>query len=148
MAIGSKVFSPGAGLRVLAICMGVFLFFMGFDKIPWLTDPGILAGRFQEWRGMAAPFARWYLETIAIPGVAVFARIVPIAEMAAGIALLVGVRTRLAAALAFLMVVNIHIASDVMLRYEYLTNGYGPPILGGLAALAIGGARLPFSAGK
>ena len=33
----------------------------------------------------------------------------------------------------------------VLLRYSYLWNGYGPPVLGGLLALAIGGARLPFS---
>ena len=68
--------------------------------------------------------------------------------MAAGVAMMLGIRTRLAAALGFLMVVNIHFAADVMLRYDYLTNGYGPPILGGLLALALGGSRLPLSAGK
>ncbi len=34
------------------------------------------------------------------------------------------------------MVVNFHIAADVMFRYEYLWNAYGPPVLGALAALA------------
>jgi hypothetical protein len=43
------------------------------------------------------------------------------------------------------MVLNFHFAMGVLLRYSYLWNGYGPPVLGGLLALVIGGARLPFS---
>ena len=30
-------------------------------------------------------------------------------------------------------------------RSEYLRNGYGLPVLGGLLALAVGGTRLPLS---
>ena len=40
---------------------------------------------------------------------------------------------------------NFHLAMGVLLQYSYLWNGYGPPVLGGLLALGIGGARLPFS---
>jgi uncharacterized membrane protein YphA (DoxX/SURF4 family) len=140
--------SPAIALRVLSIAMGLFLLFMGLDKIDWFMNGGILAQQLQEWRGGARPFARWYLDTIAFPAVPVFARVVPIAELAAGTALILGVRVRLAAALALLMVINIHIAADVMFRYEYLWNAYGPPVLGALLALAIGGARLPFQASK
>jgi hypothetical protein len=46
------------------------------------------------------------------------------------------------------MVLNFHFASDVLLHYSYLTNGYGLPVIGGLLALAIGGRRLPFSVSK
>jgi len=46
------------------------------------------------------------------------------------------------------MVINFHIAADVMFRYDYLINAYGLPVLGGLLALAVGGTRLPFSASK
>jgi uncharacterized membrane protein YphA (DoxX/SURF4 family) len=128
--------------------MGVFLLFMGIDKLSWLTDTGVLAGRFQEWLQTAPPASRWYLETLAIPGVAVFARIVPLAEIAAGVALVCGYRVRVAAALAFFMVLNFHFASDVLFHYSYLTNGYGLPVLGSLMALAIGGARLPLTLSK
>ena len=56
---------------------------------------------------------------------------------------------RLAAALAFLMVLNFHFAADLIFRYSYLINAYGLPILGGLLALAVGGGtRLPFSVSK
>jgi hypothetical protein len=32
-----------------------------------------------------------------------------------------------------------------MFTYGYLTNGYGLPVIGGLLALALGGASLPLS---
>jgi len=138
----------GVALRVLSLALGLFLVFMGLDKIDWFLDGGILTQQLQQWRGMARSFARWYIDTICLPGSPVFARVVPTAELAAGTALILGVRVRLAAALAMLMVINVHIAADVMFRYEYLWNGYGPPILGALLALAIGGTRLPFSVSR
>ena len=136
------------GLRALSVMMGVFLLFMGIGKISWLTDTSTLSGRFEEWLQTAPPAGRWYLETVAIPGAVVFARIVPLAEMAAGAALICGVLVRLAAALAFVMVLNFHFASNVLFHYSYLTNGYGLPVLGSLLALAIGGARLPLTISK
>ena len=135
-------------LRVLSIMLGVFLLFMGIDKISWFLDGSILANRLQEWRGMARPLARWYIDTIALPGVPMFARIVPLAELAAGSALILGFWTRLAAVMALLMVINIHLAADVMLRFDYLINAYGLPVLGGLLALAIGAKKLPYSLSK
>jgi uncharacterized membrane protein YphA (DoxX/SURF4 family) len=135
-------------LRALSIIMGTFLVFMSIDKISWLTDDSVLAGRFREWLETAPAVSRWYLENVAIPGTPVFARLVPLAEMAAGAALVCGVKIRLAAALALLMVANFHFASDVLFHYSYLTNGYGLPVMGGLLALAIGGTRLPLTLSK
>ncbi len=128
--------------------MGIFLVFMGLDKIDWFLNAAPLSQQLQQWRGMARPLARWYIDTIALPGAPVFARIIPLAELAAGSAFLLGVRVRLAAMLALVMVVNFHVAADVMFRYEYLWNAYGPPVLGSLLALAVGGVRLPFSLSK
>jgi uncharacterized membrane protein YphA (DoxX/SURF4 family) len=140
--------SPAAGLRVLSVMLGVFLIFMGLDKIGWLTDSGMLTRRLQEWHATAPPLSRWYLETIAIPGAPIFARLVLLGELASGAALVCGVKVRLAAALSLVMVLNFHFASDVLLHYSYLNNAYGPPVLGGLLALAIGGTRLPVSLSK
>lgn len=144
----ARLGSSSGALRLLSVALGIFLICMGLDKIEWLMDSGFLARRLQEWRGMARPLARWYLETIAIPGAPVFARVVVIAELAAGSALVLGIKVRLAAALAMFMVLNFHIASDVIFRYDYLINAYGLPVLGGLLALTVGGSRLPFSASK
>jgi uncharacterized membrane protein YphA (DoxX/SURF4 family) len=140
--------TSASGLRVLSIALGVFLIFMGLDKLDWLMDSSLLVRRLEEWRESAAPIARWYLDTIAIPGASVFARLVPVGELAAGAALLSGIKVRLAASVSLLMVLNFHFASDVLFHYSYFTNAYGPPVLGGLLALAIGGTRLPLSLSK
>ena len=132
------------GLRGLSVLIGVFLIFMGLGKAAWLTDGGILLAELDRWRGLAPAVSLWYLETVAIPGAPLFARLVPLGELATGAALVVGCRVQLAAAVALLMVVNFHFASGIVFTYGYLTNGYGLPVLGGLFTLAVGGAGLPF----
>jgi uncharacterized membrane protein YphA (DoxX/SURF4 family) len=123
----------------------VFFLFMGLDKVGWLGDPGLLTRQLHEWLGHAPAPSRWYLQTIAIPGAPVFAPLVLAAELAVGAALLCGFQVRLASLVGLIMVLNFHFAMGVLLRYSYLWNGYGPPVLGGLLALVIGGSRLPFS---
>ena len=142
--------SPGPlfALRVLSAIMGAFVFFMGVSKWSWLADTSVLAGRLHEWLASAPPASRWYLERVAIPGVPIFARLVPIAEILLGISLVFGFRVRLMATITLLMVLNFHFASDVLMHYSYLTNGYGPPVIGGLLALALSGTRLPLSVSK
>lgn len=132
------------GLRGLSVLMGVFLILMGLGKTDWLTDGGILVAELERWRGPAPAASLWYLETVAIPGAALFARLVPLGELAAGAALVLGYRVQLASGIAMLMVLNFHFASGIIFTYGYLTNGYGLPVLGGLFALAAGGAGLPF----
>lgn len=146
--MGSSAMSSGssaAALRVLAVLLGVFILSMGIDKRAWLTDSGMLLGLLQEWSTSAGAINRWYLETIAIPGAPVFARLVLFGELAAGLALICGFRVRLTATLTLLMVLNFHYASDVIFHYSYFINAYGFPVMGGLLALALGGKRLPLS---
>ena len=145
MALRTSIGSPAAGLRVLSLALGVFFLFMGLDKIPWLGDPGLLTRQLHDWLANAPPPSRWYIQTIAIPGSAVFAPLVLVGELTVAAALLCGFQVRLAAVAGLFMVLNFHFAMGVLLRFSYLWNGYGPPVLGGLLALAIGGARLPFS---
>lgn len=137
----------GSGLTVLRVCLGVFFLFEGIGKLRWLTDASILGGRFSGWLAEAAVGSpsQWYLAHVAVPGTEIFARLVPLGELAAGVALLLGIWTPLAAFLAFFMVMNIHVASGLLFKYAFLTNGYGLPVVGGTLALAIGGIRLPFS---
>ena len=146
MAIFGKLGTPVAALRILSLILGVFLVAMGLTKIGWLTDSGPLVRTLQGWRGDAQPWELWYLDMVAIPGAPIFARVVLLAELAGGAALILGVRVRLTAALSLLMVLNFHVASDVIFHYDYLTNGYGLPVVGGLLALSLSGTRLPFSA--
>jgi uncharacterized membrane protein YphA (DoxX/SURF4 family) len=133
------------GLTALRFFLGVFFLFEGIGKIGWLTDPSPLTEQLTEYLQSANQWNRGYLETVCIPGAAVFARLVLFGELATGVSLILGAYARYAALAAFLMVLNIHFASGAMFQYSYLTNGYGLPVLGGLLALAIGGAVLPLS---
>lgn len=140
----------GTGLAVTRVCLGAFFLFMGLSKLGWFMDPSILAGQFSTWMDGTAPgsVSRWYLERLALPGLPVFARLVPLGEMTAGVALIAGIRTSLFAFIAFFMTLNFQIASGLIFKYAFLTNGYCLPVLGGTLGLAIGGIRLPWSISK
>ena len=140
--------SGAGGLRVLSVLMGAFLVSMGYGKLGWLTDSSFLVAELRNWWGSAPALSRWYIDTVAIPGAPVFARLVLFGELASGVALLAGFRVRLAAGVALLMVLNFHVTMGVLFHWAYLTNGYGLPVVGGLAALAIGARRLPFSVSR
>jgi uncharacterized membrane protein YphA (DoxX/SURF4 family) len=132
-------------LRVMALGIGIFFVAMGAQKIEWLFNSGPLMQRFEQWIPTASSTALWYLDTIAIPGVDVFARLVPIAEICAGVALIVGLLTRVTATLALIMVINFHLATSAFYSQDVLRDGTGPVLLAGLLALAIGAKDLPLS---
>lgn len=136
------------GLAVLRLLLGVFFIFEAWGKRAWLLDTGPLSTTLQAWLQGAGPYSRWYIETVCLPGLAIFARLVPLGEATAGLALVTGTYTRLAALMALLMVLNFHVASGAIFKYAFLTNGFGLPVLGGLLALALGGVGLPFGINK
>ena len=141
----STLDSAAGGIRALSLVMGLFLILMGSNKIGWLTDSGFLTYELTQWLDLAPTVSRSYLELVALPGAPLFARLVPLAEMATGTALICGFRVRLTAAVALAMVLNFHFASGIMFTCGYLNYGYGPPVVGSLLALSIGGRALPFS---
>jgi uncharacterized membrane protein YphA (DoxX/SURF4 family) len=140
------------GLTVLRVCLGLFFLFEGLGKIRWFTSPSILAATFSEWSRSAPADSinAWYLYRIAVPGVPIFARLVPLAELSAGVALIVGFWTRLFALVAFFMALNFQIASGAVFKYSFLTSGYGLPVLGSTLALALAGTgrRTPVKGGS
>ena len=121
---------------------------MGLNKVAWLADSSILMHKFDIFLKGAPPGTQWYIDTIAKPGVPVFARIVPIAEFSTAAALILGFWMRLAAALALVMVLNFHVATGELFTREFLLDGAGLPLLGALLALAIAGANLPWTIEK
>ncbi len=135
----------GTGLAVARIAIGVFFIFEGLGKIRWFANSSILAGTFAQWLTTAGPASRWYLERIAIPGAGYLARLVPLGEICSGVALVLGFWTPLFALIAFFMALNFQIASGAIFKFNFLTSGYGLPVLGTTLGLAIGGVRLPWS---
>lgn len=137
----------GAGLTLLRILLGVFFLFQGLRHLPWLLDPAPLSQQLVTWEhsARAGSISALYLQRVAVPFAAVLARLVPLGEIGAGLAMIVGFWTPLFALIALMLIVNFHIASGALFRYSFLTNPFGLPVLGGTLALALGGVRLPWS---
>jgi uncharacterized membrane protein YphA (DoxX/SURF4 family) len=137
----------GTGLTILRILLGVFFLFHGLNNLPWLLDPSALSQQLAAWEQSvrAGSFSAQYLQRVAIPFAGVLARLVPVGQIAAGLAMIAGFWTALFAFITLVMLVNFYIASGAIFTYGFLTNPYGLPVLGGTLALAIGGVRLPLS---
>jgi uncharacterized membrane protein YphA (DoxX/SURF4 family) len=135
------------GLAIVRICIGVFFVFEGIGKLSWFSDPSILARQLDGWLHAVSPgsWSQMFLERLAIPGIAVFARLVPLGELSSGVALVVGVWTPLFALIAFVMALTFQFASGALFKYTILTSGYGLPVLGSTLGLVVGGVRLPWS---
>ena len=127
-----------AALVLLRVFVGVFMFFFGFEKVSWLLDATPLTSQLSGWMLHAPPVTRWYLDRI-IPGAPVFARMVPLGAMIAGLALAFGFWTRIAGAVSLVVVLSLQLAAGAMFRYAYLTDASGLPLVGALLALIIGG---------
>lgn len=139
----------GNGLAMLRVCIGVFFLFEGIGKIRWFMDASLLSRQLNDWL-QAAPATSWnhdYLASFAIPGAVFFARLVPLGEIVSGLALIAGFWTPIFAFVAFLLALNFQFASGALMKYAFLTSGYGLPVLGATLALVIGGVRLPWSIG-
>ena len=129
-----------AAFVALRMSIGVFMFFFGLEKAAWVMDATAITRQLGAWSAEAPAISRWYLERI-IPGAPLFARMVPIGSMSAGIALTLGLWTRMAASVALVMVLSLQLAEGAMFRYAYLADATGLPLVGGLLALVIAGER-------
>ena len=137
----------GTGFAILRICIGIFFLFEGIGKLRWFTDTSLLAAQLAGW-AQAVPGGSWshlYLERVAIPYASTFARLVPLGEITAGVAMVAGFWTPFFALVAFFMALNFQFASGALFKYSVLTSGYALPVLGSTLALALGGVRLPWS---
>jgi uncharacterized membrane protein YphA (DoxX/SURF4 family) len=136
--------APAYGLAVMRVLVGVFFLFSASTKLGWLISSDDLINRFSGYLRNASWWNRWYLDQL-VPGLPIFARLVVLSELATALAFLTGFWTQLAAVLAFSLVLNYHVVTGTILRYSFLTDPSGLPLLGALIALALGGARLPWS---
>jgi len=137
------------GLVIIRICLGVLFILSAYAKLRggWFMDSSILKGQFDLWLQNTAPgsISQAYLQRFAIPGAIVLARLVPAGEFICGVALLAGFWTPIFAFLAFVMVLNYHIASGAIFELSFLANRSGLPVLASTLGLAVGGVRLPWS---
>ena len=132
----------------MTLGLGIFFLFMSLNKVAWLSNPALLSQRFERWLPNASWYAQPYLRTVAIPGAAVFARLVPIGEFLTAMAMFTGVYTNVAAAAALFMILNFHTATSSFSSMDFMRDGTGPPMFAALLALALVKGPLPFSLRK
>ena len=128
-----------SAFRVLGIGVGVFFIGMSANKVQWLNHPELLLNRFVTWAPAASPPVRWYLQHIAIPAAPVLARAIPLSEFSVGVAFLLGIGVRPAAALALFLVLNFHFGTSAFFAWEFLRDGTGPPLIAALIAIVMRG---------
>ena len=137
--------ASASGLRLLSLVLGIFLISMGYGKLDWASDSSFLENELRSWWGPAPAISKLYIDWFAMPLRGILARLVLLGELTTGLALVAGYRPRLAALAALFMILNFHFAMGLLFSSAYLTNGYALPVVGGLAALAVGARRLPYS---
>ena len=125
--------------------LGIFLISMGLGKLDWAADSSLLENELRNWWGPAPAISKLYIDWFAMPLHPVLARLVLLGEVTTGLALVAGYRLRLAALAALFMILNFHFAMGLLFSTAYLTNGYALPVVGGLAAVAVGARGLPYS---
>jgi uncharacterized membrane protein YphA (DoxX/SURF4 family) len=137
----------GTGLTITRVSIGLFFLAEGASKYRWFTDSSALAGQLATWAQNAPSGSLHgrFVEHVALPWVAYFARLVPLGEITCGVALIVGFWTSLFALVAFLMALTFQFGSGALFKLSFLTSGYGLPVLGSTLGLAIGAVRLPWS---
>ena len=133
------------GLRLLSVVLGIFLISMGCGKLDWAGDSSLLENQLRAWWGPAPAISKLYIDWFAMPLHPLLARLVLLGELTTGLALVAGYHPRPAASAALFMILNFHFAMGLLFTPAYLTNGYALPVAGGLAALAVGGRRLPYA---
>ena len=131
-------------LALLRIAAGASLLGPGLHKLAWFMKPA-LEPQLASWISHAPNVAVAKYLQFLLPHASWLARVVVVGELGLGALLLAGFLTPLAAALAFLMVLNFHFASGAMMSLDYLTGHDGlvylllfPVLVLGRAGLAVG----------
>lgn len=105
--LGLRTRVPGWPLAVLRIAFGTLYLDMALQKAPW-NDYGWLAGFIEkEIEHPAFHAVASLLKTVVLPNIGAFGMIAFLVELALGVALLLGILTRLAGLAGFLWQVNI-----------------------------------------
>ena len=144
-ALRRDVGPTAMALRIVTLGLGIFFLAMSYNKLAWFGEPSQLTQRLERWLPDAAPYARVYLQALAIPGAELFARIVPIAELLTALSMLTGLYMRIAAAAALFMILNFHTATSSFSSADFLGDATGPPMFAALIAVIVAGRGLPLS---
>lgn len=135
-------------LAVLRIATGLFLFTMGLGKLGWYTSTEPLLERLEFFYDNAPAVSQWYQDRIAQPLVGLWSVLIPTGEILGGLALTVGLLTRLTGFIMIVMVLNLNFANGNLFGLTLLSNPFNGLLLAVLFVIVYSAAGRTFGIDK
>jgi uncharacterized membrane protein YphA (DoxX/SURF4 family) len=126
-----------APILLLRLAVAIFFLYLGYTKMSngWLTSSDRLEKSLLSFERSAPPTSRWYIEHVGLPGVGLWARLIPFGEAALGISLLLGLLVRLSTFIGILTVLNFHLTNGTLLSVGFLGNPWAILVIASLLVL-------------
>lgn len=126
-------------ILLLRLTIGTLFLLAGMGKVNhgWMHSPEPLVLQLGEFHQHASNYQLTYLNNVAIPYASVWSKLITVGEIAVGIALLIGLLTRLAAIVAIFMILNFHAANGNLFSWGFFENPYAALLLAGLLVVFI-----------
>lgn len=135
-------------LIILRIMTGLFLFSMGVGKLEWYTSTEPLNERLDFYYQDAPAISQWYQDTIAKPLVGLWSILIPSCEILGGLALTLGLLTRLTGVAMIIMVLNLNFANGNLFGLTLFNNPFNGLLLAALFAVTFAAAGRSFGLDK
>ncbi len=116
---------------LLRIALGALLFSIGINKINsgWLTSNQELVTSLNDYAEKATGFQQQYLQTVAMPYVSIWAKMIAIGETAIGASLLIGLLARFSSLMGIIMVFNLHAANGNLYTLKFFQTPWGAVVI-------------------
>jgi NADH dehydrogenase len=126
-----------APILLLRLAVAIFFLYLGYTKMSngWLTSTDRLEKSLLSFGHNAPPASRWYIEHVGLPGVGLWAKLIPFGEAALGISLLLGLLVRLSTFIGILTVLNFHLTNGTLLSAGFLGNPWAILVIASLLVL-------------
>jgi uncharacterized membrane protein YphA (DoxX/SURF4 family) len=126
-----------APILILRLAVAIFFLYLGYTKMSsgWLTSSDRLEKSLLSFEHNAPPATRWYIEHVGLPGVSLWAKLIPFGETALGISLLFGLLVRLSTFIGILTVLNFHLTNGTLLTVGFLGNPWAILVIAPLLVL-------------
>ncbi len=135
-------------LVILRITTGLFLFTMGLGKLEWYTSTEPLTERLDFYYEDAPAISQWYQDVIAKPFIGLWSILIPTAELLGGLALTIGLLTRLTGMVMIVMVLNLNFANGNLLGLTLFSNPFNGLLLAVLFGITLAASGRSFGLDK
>ena len=118
-------------ILILRLVLGVLFLFAGAGKVSdgWLTNEQPLQKSLDGYHQRAAGIQLTYLDNVALPHTALWAKLMAIGETAVGISLLLGLLTRFSSLVGLFMVFNFHAANGNLFSLNFFQSAWAALIV-------------------